>query len=209
MIDPACPAPARSDSGGCNARAMALVALQLAAVLAGQALARRRPGLLRRAASWRGLLASLLLMLLGVGGLSAAAGGRCEPLAWLCFTAGGVLLSLQLARHDTGALRRGLLQAGALLLLAAAAAPLLGYYASAARTTLPLLTLALLVSLATSILWPCAATSQALLSAAGAALFAVWTVHDIAARPCGSPWLKSVEIFLDLFNLLTFSSNAP
>jgi hypothetical protein len=201
-----------SDSGGCNARAMALVALQLAAVLAGQALVRRRPGLLHRAASWRGLLASLLLMLLGVGGLSAAAGaggGRCEPLAWLCFTAGGVLLSLQLANYDTGALRRGLLQAGALLLLAAAAAPLLGYYASAARTALPLLTLALLVSLATSVLWPCAAAAQALLSAAGAALFAVWTVHDIAARPCGSPWLKSVEIFLDLFNLLTFSSNAP
>ena len=180
---------------------MALVALQMAMVFLGVEVARRRPALLAKAASWKGAVLSFALMLGGVWGVLAWRGH--EALAWLCFTGGALVMALQLARHEPASLQRGLLQAGGLLLAAAALAPFVDFY-SGAGGLLFLLTLALLLSLLLSLVWPCAKL-EAALSAGGAALFAVWTVHDLATKPCASPWSKSVEVFLDVFNLFAFS----
>ena len=179
---------------------MCLVAVQLVFMMLGISMATSRPALLRRACSWPSFLFSFVLMMAGIWGLTHS---ECQLSYWLCFTAGTLILGLQLARYDTAAIKRGLMQAGGVLLIAAIVSPWANYYAGSTNV-LMLLTMSLLVSLVVLFIWPCPPL-EAAVSAGGAALFAVWTVHDIAARPCSSPWLKSVEVFLDIFNLLVFT----
>jgi FtsH-binding integral membrane protein len=189
-----------SVSPSCNAKAMGLVALQLGLLFASITAAKSRPRLLLKASSWQGTLASFLLMIGGIWGLTTR---RCEFVSWSCFTAGAIVLGLQLGRYDNAALKKGLAQASILLVAAAVLAPFVGYY-SGATGLLLLLTLGLLVGIVGSLVWP-STTLDAVLSAGGSALFAIWTIHDVSARPCDSPWLKSVEVFLDIFNLFAFS----
>lgn len=187
-------------SPSCNPKAMALVAFQLALLFGSVCVAKAHPSYMERVSSWPGILASFLLMIIGIWGVTS---GRCEVASWLCFTVGALIVGLQLGRYDNEALKRGIIQASVLLLFAAIVAPFVGYYAGLGGALL-LLTMALLIALVASIIWP-SKKLDVILSAAGGALFAVWTIHDVAARPCESPWLKSVEVFLDIFNLLAFS----
>jgi len=184
----------------CNSKAMGLVALQLGLLFACVAMAKRKPQLSHSASSWQGTVLSFCLMIGGVWGVTTR---RCEIVAWSCFTAGALVLGLQMGRYDNAALKRGLAQASVLLVMAAALAPFVGYFAGTSGL-LMLLTLGLLVGLVGSMLWP-STKLDAFLSAGGSALFAIWTIHDVVQRPCDSPWLKSVEVFLDVFNLFAFS----
>ena len=179
---------------------MALVALQLGMLFGSVVVAKRSPLLLEKTTSWQCFFASFLLMLAGIWGLTTQ---RCEVVSWCCFTTGALLIGLQMGRYPNESLKRGLVQASVLLILAAAMAPFAGYYSGAAGM-LTLLTFGLLAALIGCIIWPSSA-AEAIISAGGSALFAVWTIHDVAKRPCESPWLKSVEVFLDIFNLLAFS----
>lgn len=185
----------------CGSAAMGLVALQLGAVAVLAECARRRPQLALHAGRWQGALVSFVLMTAGVFGLTQPG---CQPAAWAAFTAGALVASLQFARMDAAALRRGALQAGAVLIAAAVAAPLFGYYANFGGA-LFFMTLLLLGALLLSLVRPDAGRER-WLSAAGSALFAVWTVYDVAAKPCTCPWTKSVEVFLDVLNLFAFSA---
>jgi FtsH-binding integral membrane protein len=184
----------------CNSKAMGLVALQLGLLFCSVAAAKWRPRLAFDASSWQATLLSFCLMIGGIWGLTTR---RCEALAWSCFTAGALVLGLQLGRYDNAALKRGLAQTSVLLVIAAALAPFVGYFAGTTGL-LMLLTLGLLVGLLGCMVWPSTAL-DAFLSAGGSALFAVWTIHDVVKRPCESPWLKSIEVFLDVFNLFAFS----
>lgn len=182
---------------------MLLVALQLGLVSASVAASKSHPSVLARASSWQATLLSLLLMLGGIAGLMAQRSQMLTIVSWCCFSVGALILGLQLGRYDTKAIRRGLLQSMLLLVIVAAVAPFTGYF-SQATNVLFLLTLALLVGLVMLCIWP-SSLWENVLSAAGSVLFATWTVHDIVQRPCESPWLKSVEVFLDIFNLFIFS----
>jgi len=188
----------------CTSKAMLLVAAQIALLSAAVAAAKERPLLRARASSWPGTLLALGLMLGGIAGLTARRSPGVTIASWCCFTAGASVLGLQLGRYETRALKRGLLQTTLLLLALAAAAPFVSYFSNATRC-LGLLTLALLVGLVLLCVWPSSSAAETALSAAGAVLFATWTVHDVVERPCKSPWLKSVEVFLDVFNVFVFS----
>ena len=187
-------------SPSCNPKAMGLVAVQLALLFGSVCAAKAHPSYIRRLSSWPGILASFLLMVAGIWGVTSR---RCEIASWLCFTVGVLIVGLQLGRYDNEALKRGIIQASVLLFIASIIAPFVGYYAGFGGALL-LLTMALLIAIVSSFIWP-RKKLDAIFSAAGGALFAVWTIHDVAARPCESPWLKSVEVFLDIFNLLAFS----
>jgi FtsH-binding integral membrane protein len=189
-----------SSSASCNPKAMGLVALQLALLFGSVCAAKAHPSYMERLSSWPGVLASFLLMVAGIWGVTSR---RCEIASWLCFTMGVLIIGLQLGRYDNQALKRGIIQASFLLFITAIIAPFVGYYEGLGGALL-LLTMALLIAVVSSMIWP-SKKLDVILSAAGGALFAVWTVHDVAARPCESPWLKSVEVFLDIFNLLAFS----
>ena len=182
---------------------MLLVALQLGLIAASVAACKQNTLCLARASSWQATLLSLILMLGGIAGLMARQSQAVTIGAWCCFSLGALILGLQLARYDTKALRRGLLQAVLLLVIVAAAAPFVDYF-SGTTNLLFLLTMALLVVLVVACIWPSSLWETGI-SAAGSVLFATWTVHDIVQRPCDSPWLKSVEVFLDVFNLFIFS----
>jgi FtsH-binding integral membrane protein len=190
-------------SSSCASQAMLLVAVQIGLIFASLSAARKNALWLSRASSWQATLLSLVLMLGGVAGLAARQSLAITVGAWCCFTTGALILGLQLARYDAKALRRGLLQATLLLLVVAAVAPFAGYF-SDATNLLVLLTLALLVGLVVLCVWP-SSVWESVLSAAGSVLFATWTVYDVVQRPCESPWSKSVEVFLDIFNLFVFS----
>jgi len=186
----------------CNSIAMGLVALQMGMLFTGIAAVKSNPQLLHKTFSWRGTALAFLLMIGGIWGLTTQ---KCEVLSWSCFTAGAIVLGMQFGRYENEALRRGLAQTSVLLVLAASLAPFVGYF-SEATDVLLLFTLGLLVGLIGLVIWP-SAPLEAALSVGGSALFAVWTVHDVTKRPCESPWLKSVEVFLDIFNLFAFSVN--
>jgi FtsH-binding integral membrane protein len=186
----------------CHQQAMGLVVLQVLAVFLSILLCQRDRQVLRRASTWQSMLLAALLMLLGI--FLGARGA--EVAGWLSFTAGAVLLSMPMANVKSALLQKGLLQSVALLVIVAVVAPFMGYF-SKASGLLFLLTLALLGALIVNLLVP-SGLLHGVLSAFGAALFAVWTVHDIAQRPCASPWNKSVQVFLDLLNLFTFSTAA-
>lgn len=188
----------------CTSKAMLLVAAQIALLAAAVAAAKEQPVLRARASSWPGTLLALCLMLGGIAGLTARRSPVVTIASWCCFTAGASVMGLQLGGYETRALKRGLLQTTLLLLALAAAAPFVGYFSAATRC-LGLLTLALLVGLVLLCIWPSSSAVETALSAAGAVLFATWTVHDVVERPCESPWLKSVEVFLDVFNVFVFS----
>jgi len=187
-------------SRSCNPKAMGLVALQLALLFGSVCAAKAHPSYIKRLSSWPGVLASFIFMVIGIWGVTSR---RCEVASWICFTMGVLIMGLQLGRYDNEVLKRSIIQASILLFIALIIAPFVSYYAGLGGA-LFLLTLALLIALFFSMIWP-SKKLDVILSAAGGALFAIWTVHDVAARPCESPWLKSVEVFLDIFNLLAFS----
>ena len=107
----------------CASQAMLLVALQLGLIAASVAACKQNTLCLARASSWQATLLSLILMLGGIAGLMARQSQAVTIGAWCCFSLGALILGLQLARYDTKALRRGLLQAVLLLVIVAAAAP--------------------------------------------------------------------------------------
>ena len=182
----------------CNAVAMALVALQLFLVVLSSSMLTRQPKALAVVTSGRSLACGLLVI---VGGALLSRG---NPLAgWLVFTAGAMVLGAQFTRYKYSSWCRGLVQTCTLLAIAAMLAPFVNYYRDAGGVLLAA-TMALLVCLIMSLAWPCPKL-DGIVSAAGSAIFAVWTVHDVVARPCTSCWQKSIEVFLDIFNLLAFS----
>ena len=182
---------------------MLLVALQIGLVSAGVVASTKNAVWLACASSWQATLLSLFLMLGGIAGLAASQSQALVIASWCSFTSGALILGSQLGRYEANELRRGLLQATLLLVLMAAVAPFVGYF-SQGTNYLMLLTLALLVGLVVQCIWP-SSLLDAALAAAGSILFATWTIHDVTQRPCESPWRKSVEVFLDVFNLFVFS----
>ena len=184
---------------------MALVALQVFLALSGLILAKNNKQVLKKTLRWESLLFGSALALLGIF-LSAGRRGCSEVVGWVSFTAGVTLLTMPLARLESSSLEKGLTQSVALLVIVAVVAPFMGYFSEMGGTLL-LLTVFLLISLVFSILIP-SHLIDGVLSACGAALFSVWTIHDISRRPCASPWEKSIQIFLDLLNVFAFSTNS-
>lgn len=188
----------------CHQKAMVLVAAQIAAVWASIAVSSRHQEWLRVASRWPMLLLATLLALLGIFLTSQGGGVPAEVSGWALFTAGAILLMTPMARLKTTELRRGLVQTICLLLVVAVLAPFMGYF-SQATGLLVLLALILLAVMIYNLLDPSTPLNSAI-SAVGASLFAVWTIKDISERPCASPWYKSIQVFLDLLNVFTFST---
>jgi len=189
----------------CHQQAMGLVGLQVLLVFLSILLCLRDARVLRRVETWQSMLLAALLMLLGIF-LGTRGTRAMEIVGWLSFTTGAVLLAMPMAKVKSSALQRGLLQSVVLLAIVAVVAPFMNYF-SHASGALFLLTLALLGVLIVNLLMP-STVLNGVVSALGAALFSVWTIHDISQRPCASPWNKSVQVFLDLLNLYTFSTAA-
>lgn len=187
----------------CHQKAMVLVAAQIAAIWAAIAVSARNREWLRVASRWQMLLLATALALLGIF-LTLQGSVLAEVSGWVLFTAGAILLMTPMARLKTTALRRGLVQTICLLLVVAVLAPFMGYF-SQATGLLVLLALILLAVMIYNLLDPSTPLNSAI-SAVGASLFAVWTIKDISERPCASPWNKSIQVFLDLLNVFTFST---
>lgn len=187
----------------CHQKAMVLVAAQIAAIWVSIAVSARNREWLRVASRWQMLLLAMVLALLGIF-LTLQGGVLAEVSGWVLFTAGAILLMTPMARLKTTALRRGLVQTICLLLVVAVLAPFMGYF-SQATGLLVLLALILLAVMIYNLLDPSTPLNSAI-SAVGASLFAVWTIKDISERPCASPWNKSIQVFLDLLNVFTFST---
>jgi FtsH-binding integral membrane protein len=183
-------------SAACNAKAMGLVSIQIALSVALGLAARGRPDLRAVLSSGWSLAGSFLLMMVGVLAIRS-----CPLAAWLSFTVGAALL-VSPVTSGTNALR-GLLTAVGLLVVAAALAPFVNYYGDAGGI-LSFGLLALLTLLLLQLFFPAKRLSD-VASSFGAALFAVWTVYDVATVPCDDPLQKSLSVFLDLLNLYTFS----
>jgi len=184
----------------CNAAAMLLVAVQSLASYGVATAAHYDRRILSALSRWPSLLAGALLLFLGAWSIT----GSHPVLAWLSFTVGATVLSAQFSRTAPAKFKRSALQSGLLLLLAALLAPLLNYY-SGLMPQLIGSTGALLVLMVLFLVWPCPAL-DGFLSGFGSVLFAVWTVHDVSHISCESPLVKSTQIFLDLLNLVGFTS---
>ena len=126
-------------------------------------------------------------------------------LAWLLFSVGSLVMASQFSRISPSKFKRSALQSGLLIMLAALIAPMLNYY-SGWTSQLTGCTFAMLVILVMYAIWPCAAMDAAI-SGMGAVLFSIWTIHDIANVSCDSPFVKSMQIFLDVFNLMLFTTS--
>lgn len=191
-------------SDTCVQKGIALVAVQIAlCVLSVSVTAKWPESFVPR--RWQHSMLSLafaaVLLFSGVFILT-----KHPSLGFTLFTLGACVLSaVSFPRETSGTLLRALSIACAVLLLASVVGLFTDFYRGWAGWLLFCLCTLLIVLLGSILTGAYGSKLNAFISAFGASLFAIYTVHDIVNSPCRHPAELSVRVFLDLMNLFLFS----